>query len=143
MEIEAEDGEYVGRWVIGPGHPACDEITKSRGFLEEPWPRKDVARQILKHEIAQGRSITSADGERSCSPEVLLKQLNSSRSRTWLSHLSVTKVDQPVPKRCSESSLHRAPFDFEDYVTERSAAYGLPRQALESLVKYRKTMPAL
>lgn len=139
MEIEAEDGKYVGQWVIGPGHPARDEISKSHGFVEEPSHRKGVARQILKQEIVEGGLIKSVDGKKACSAEVLLKQLNSSRSRTWLSHLSVTAVDQPVPKRCSEDSLYRAIFDFEDYLTERSAAFGLPRQALESLVKYRQT----
>ena len=139
MEIKAEDGTYVGQWIIGPEHPARDEIAKSRGFLEKPWPRKDIARQILKQEIVEGGSIKSADGERSCSPEVLLKQLNSSRSPTWLSRLRVTAGDQPVPERCSESSLHRALFDFEDYMTEQSAVSGLPRQTLESLVEYRKT----
>ena len=136
MEIKAEDGDYVGQWVIGPGHPAYDEIATSHGFLEKPRPRKDVARQILKHEIG---SITSADGEKTCSPQVLLKQLNSSLSRTWLSRLIVTAGGQPVPKRCSDSSLHSALFDFEDYVAEQSAASGLPRRALESLVEYRKT----
>ena len=139
MEIKAEDGTYVGQWIIGPEHPARDEIAKSRGFLEKPWPRKDIARQILKQEIVEGGSIKSADGERSCSPEVLLKQLNSSRSPTWLSRLRVTAGDQPVPERCSESSLHRALFDFEDYMTEQSAVSGLPRRTLESLVEYRKT----
>ena len=139
MEIKAEDGTYVGQWIIGPGHPARDEIAKSRGFLEKPWPRKDIARQILKQEIVEGGSIKSADGERSCSPEVLLKQLNSSRSPTWLSRLRVTAGDQPVPERCSESSLHGSLFDFEDYITEQSAVSGLPRRTLESLVEYRKT----
>jgi hypothetical protein len=140
MEIKAEDGTtYVGQWIIGPEHPARDEIGKSRGFLEKPWPLKDIARQILKQEIVEGGSIKSADGERSCSPEVLFKQLNSSRSPTWLASLRVTAGDQPVPERCSESSLHRELFDFEEYMTEQSAACGLPRRALESLVEYRKT----
>ncbi len=139
MEIEAEDGKYVGQWVIGPGHPARNEIAKSHGFVEEPSHRKGVARHILKQEIVEGGSIKSADGKKACSAEVLLKQLNSSRSRTWLARLSVTAEDQPVPKRCSEDSLHRAIFDFEDYLTERSPASGFLRQTLESLVKYRKT----
>lgn len=139
MEIEAEDGKYMGQWVIGPGHPARDEIAKSHGFVEEPSHRKGVARKILKQEIVEGGSIKSADGKKACSAEVLLKQLNSSRSRTWLARLSVTAEDQPVPKRCSEDSLHKAIFDFEDYLTERSVASGLPRQALESLLKYRRT----
>ena len=64
MEIKAEDGTYVGQWVIDPEHPARDEIAKSRGFLEKPWPRKDIARQILKQEIVEGGSIKSADGEK-------------------------------------------------------------------------------
>ena len=34
MEIKAEDGTYVGQWIIGPEHPARDEIAKSRGFPE-------------------------------------------------------------------------------------------------------------
>jgi hypothetical protein len=139
MEIKAEDGKYVGQWIIGPEHPARDEIAKSRGFLEKPWPRKDIARQILKQEIVEGGSINSADGKRSCSPEVLLKQLNSSLSPTWLASLRVTAGDQPVPERCNESSLHESLLDLEDYITEQSAVSGLPRRTLESLVEYRKT----
>ena len=139
MEIKAEDGEYVGQRVIGPGHPAHSVIAKSHGFLEEPWNRKDVARQILKQEIAEGGSIKAADGKREYSPEVLLRQLNSSRSPTWLARLRVTAGGQPIPRRFSEGSLHRALFDFEDYLAEQSAASGLPRRTLESLVKYTKT----
>lgn len=138
MEIEAENGKCVGQWVIGPGHPARDEIAKSHGFVEEPSNRKGVARQILKQEIVEGGSIKSADGKQACSAEVLLKRLNSSRSRTWLTRLSVTAGDRPVPKRCSEDSLHKT-LNFEDYVAERSAASGLPHQTLGSLVKYRRT----
>jgi hypothetical protein len=44
-----------------------------------------------------------------------------------------------VPERCSESSLHRAFFDFEDYMTEQSAVSGLPRRTLKSLVAYKRT----
>jgi hypothetical protein len=35
--------------------------------------------------------------------------------------------------------LHRTLFDFEDYITEQSAASGLPRRTLESLVTYKRT----
>jgi hypothetical protein len=113
-------------------------IAKSHGFLEERPNGKNVARRILKQEIVEGGSIKSANGERGCSPELLLKQLKSSRSRTWLAHLRVTAGTQSVPERCSEGSLDRMLLNFGDYVTERSVASGLPRGTLESLVKYKK-----